>query len=155
MPSPCGEPVITLNRALDAMPAQKIFVLSISAFYATPAWPNPNDPPFVNAVAVVETMLPPQQLLTALHQIEADFGRVRTTPNAPRTLDIDLIDYHGHIMSGWPVLPHPRLHSRGFVLVPLADVAPDWVHPVSGQAVSSLIAALPQSEREAVRALTV
>ena len=68
--------------------------------------------------------------------------------NAPRTLDLDLIDYDGRVENGPPVLPHPRLKERAFVLVPVADIAPNWRHPATGQSISELIAALAAGERE-------
>jgi 2-amino-4-hydroxy-6-hydroxymethyldihydropteridine diphosphokinase len=154
IPSIAGEPDITLRFALTAMLAQKIRVAMVSAFYTTPAWPNPSDPAFVNAVAAVETSLDPQSLLLALHGIEAQFGRRRERSNAPRTLDLDLLDYGGRVEESWPLLPHPRICERAFVLVPLADVAPDWRHPVTKQPLSDLLAALPQSERAAIQRLT-
>ncbi|MDR3528376.1 MAG: 2-amino-4-hydroxy-6-hydroxymethyldihydropteridine diphosphokinase [Rhizomicrobium sp.] len=151
--SPVGPPSATLQAALNAMAAQKICVLKVSAFYQTPAWPDPSEPAFVNAVALVETSLDPPALLTALHALEAQFGRLRTRSNAPRTLDIDLLDYDGGVEEGWPLLPHPRLAERAFVLVPLADVAPDWRHPLSGRALAELLEALPKSERTAIKRL--
>jgi 2-amino-4-hydroxy-6-hydroxymethyldihydropteridine diphosphokinase len=127
--------------------AQRIRVLKVSPFYRTPAWPDPSDPPFVNAVALVQTPLGPPGLLQALHGIEAAFGRERSRPNAPRTLDLDLIDYDGRVEDGPPLLPHPRVTARAFVLRPLADVAPGWTHPVTRQSVAALLAALPEAER--------
>lgn len=153
LPSESGHPRDTILDALAVMPAQKIRVLKVSALYRTPAWPDPTDPPFVNAVALVETPLAPDDLLTALHAIEAQFGRFRSHPNAPRTLDLDLIDYDGRVEVGPPVLPHPRAASRAFVLKPLADVAPDWVHPVTGNSVVTLLAALPAADVAGVIAL--
>ena len=91
--------------------------------------------------------------METLHGIEAVFGRSRGAANAPRTLDLDLIDYNGRIEDGALVLPHPRAAVRGFVLLPLADVAPDWRHPVSGRPVQDLIAALPEGERAAINVL--
>ncbi len=133
------------------MAAQKIRVAKVSAFYSTPAWPDPSDPAFINAVAAVETNLDPQALLTALHGIEDQFGRVRSRLNGPRTLDLDLLDYEGRVSGGWPVLPHPRLSERAFVLVPLGDVAPAWRHPVTGRQLADLLEALPDDERLAVK----
>ena len=148
--SPAGSPEATLVSALGVMAAQKIRVLKVSPFYRTPAWPDPADPPFINAVVRVQTALGPQVLLAALHAIETEFGRQRSYANAPRTLDLDLIDYDGRIDTGPPVLPHPRMAERAFVLKPLASIAPDWVHPVSGQSISALLAALPEAACAAV-----
>jgi 2-amino-4-hydroxy-6-hydroxymethyldihydropteridine diphosphokinase len=73
-------------------------------------------------------------------------GRERDAPNAPRAIDLDLLDYRGAVEAGPPVLPHPRLHLRAFVLLPLAEIAPGWRHPVSRRAIGELIAALaPES----------
>jgi len=97
----------------------------------------------------VQTALDPVSLLEALHRIEQCFGRTRGARNAPRTLDLDLVDYEGRIEQGSPILPHPRIEGRGFVLYPLADVAPEWRHPISGKSVRELIAALPEDQRNA------
>lgn len=149
-----GPPQATLLASLGAMAEQNIRVLKVSNFYQTPAWPNPSDPPYVNAVAMILSPLGPLALLEALHRIEADFGRVRSHANAPRTLDLDLIDYEGRVELGPPILPHPRASQRAFVLRPLADVAPHWVHPVLHHDVKSLLAALPQDEVAAVVPIT-
>jgi 2-amino-4-hydroxy-6-hydroxymethyldihydropteridine diphosphokinase len=135
-----GSPAQTLRAALEDLQKRHIKVEGTSRFYRTPAWPDPNDPPFVNAVARVSTDLAPAALLNQLHEVEAAFGRRRGIANAPRTLDLDLLDYDGRVETGPPVLPHPRLSERAFVLVPLSDVAPSWVHPVAGQSVTSLLA---------------
>jgi 2-amino-4-hydroxy-6-hydroxymethyldihydropteridine diphosphokinase len=148
--SAAGPPVATLVAALGAMSAQKIRVLKVSSFYRNPAWPDPSDPPFTNAVALVQTPLGPAQLLAALHTIEAAFGRERARPNGPRTLDLDLIDYDGRVEDGPPLLPHPRIAARAFVLKPLADVAPNWTHPVTRKSVAALLTALPEAELAAV-----
>ncbi len=151
--SHAGPPGSTLRAALKALEKNGIGSAAVSRFYESPAWPDPSDPLFVNAVARVVTALLPAKLLETLHGIETDFGRIRGKRNAPRTLDLDLLDYDGRIEAGPPVLPHPRIAERAFVLVPLADVAPDWCHPKTRESVDRLLAAIPSHERAAIRVL--
>ena len=146
--SRAGSPRETIRAALGSIAKRGVKVADVSRFYRSEAWPNPSDPPFVNAVAKIETELWPRELLDVLHQVEAEFGRVRGEKNAPRTLDLDLIDYDGKIVKGPLELPHPRLMLRAFVLLPLRDVAPEWTHPVSGVSVFQAIAALPPATIE-------
>ncbi|GAA0539060.1 2-amino-4-hydroxy-6-hydroxymethyldihydropteridine diphosphokinase [Rhizomicrobium palustre] len=152
--SSVGEPHVTLKAALKELAAQSVRVLKVSALYRTPAWPDPADPPYVNAVAEIATERDPASLLTLLHAVEERFGRVRAHVNGPRTLDLDLLAYDERIETDWPVLPHPRLSERAFVLVPLSDIAPDWRHPVSRVPLSQLLSALPSKERDAVQRLS-
>jgi 2-amino-4-hydroxy-6-hydroxymethyldihydropteridine diphosphokinase len=146
MPSKCGPPAATLRAALGRLEALGVAVRSVSAFYRTQAWPDAADPPFINAAAVVETTLPPASLLALLHKVEAEFGRVRGPRNAPRPLDLDLIDHDGILMEGVINLPHPRLGARSFVLAPLAEVAPSWRHPRTGETAAMLLARLPDRD---------
>src|SRR5207247_11453110 len=130
------EPRDTLDAALRELSLHGVRIADVSSHYVTKAWPDPSDPPFVNAAARIETNLAPRELMTLLHETEEMFGRVRAQKNAPRTLDLDLIDYDGRVEPGPPQLPHPRLQDRAFVLVPLADIAPGWRHPANGRTVS-------------------
>lgn len=120
---------------------------AVSGLYRSPAWPDPSEPEFFNACARMRSDLGPEAILSALHAIEAAFGRRRGRPNAPRTLDLDLLDYQS--VRGGPAaapgvdLPHPRLETRDFVLLPLREVAPDWRHPALGATAADLIAQLP------------
>jgi 2-amino-4-hydroxy-6-hydroxymethyldihydropteridine diphosphokinase len=143
--SQAGTPRETIRAALGSIAKHGIEIAQVSRFYVSEAWPNPSDPPYVNAVAKIATALSPKDLLALLHQMEAEFGRVRGERNAPRTLDLDLIDFDGQRLEGDLELPHPRLLQRAFVLLPLRDVAPDWTHPVTGASISESIAALPPS----------
>jgi 2-amino-4-hydroxy-6-hydroxymethyldihydropteridine diphosphokinase len=109
--------------------------------------PPSAQPRYVNGVAAYAGSLDPAALLAALNAIEAEAGRVRGERDAARVLDLDLLDLNGVVRADPPpVLPHPRLAARGFVLRPLAEVAPGWRHPVTGQSIAALIAALPPDE---------
>jgi 2-amino-4-hydroxy-6-hydroxymethyldihydropteridine diphosphokinase len=146
---PAGAPAAQLDAALAALAARGIGVDRRSRWWRSAAWPDPADPPFVNGVAAIRTDLSPSALLAELHAVEVLLGRRRSRPNAPRSIDLDLLDHDGAIMtgdSGGLILPHPRLSARGFVLLPLRDVAPGWRHPVSGLELAALIATLPPQD---------
>jgi 2-amino-4-hydroxy-6-hydroxymethyldihydropteridine diphosphokinase len=149
LPSPDrGPPLATCRAALPALEAAGVHVIQSSRWYRSAPLPASEAPWYINGVARVGTDLAPAALLSLLHRIEDDFGRRRGVPNAPRTLDLDLLA-HGDrttVPGQWPALPHPRLHERAFVLLPLAEVAPDWRHPVSGARIGALIKALPPSQ---------
>ena len=144
--SHAGSPAETLKCALGRLRELGVKILSVSSFYETPAWPDPSAPAFVNAVATVHTALQPVELLNLLHGVETEFGRMRSAPNAARTLDIDLLDYDGRVVAEDLVLPHPRLADRSFVLVPLVEIAPAWTHPITGQRVGELLVGLPDRD---------
>ena len=108
---------------------------------------------YVNTVVAVRSVSPAIGLLRRLHALEAAFGRARRVQWGPRTLDIDIVSYHNEIHGLGAQIPHPRLAARAFVLRPLADIAPGWRHPVSGQCVQSLLSALPPQARKGLRRL--
>ena len=147
LPSNLGPPMATLAAALDALGAEGVRLVRRSPWYRSPPLSPSAQPWYVNGVALVRTTLAPDDLLALLHRIEARFGRVRGEANAARSLDLDLLDYEGRlsIASEGPVLPHPRLHERAFVLLPLRDVAPDWAHPRLGRTITDLVAALGET----------
>ena len=145
-----GAPQQTLEAALEELRNRGMQTLRLSAWYRTAPVPLSDQPWYVNAVAEVASDLAADALLAELHAVEAEFGRRRTVPNAARPIDLDLLDYHGESAAGGPgraTLPHPRMIGRAFVLRPLADLAPDWRHPVTGQAIRELLAALPPDQR--------
>jgi 2-amino-4-hydroxy-6-hydroxymethyldihydropteridine diphosphokinase len=108
-----------------------LIVNRISSLWRSLAWPDTSDPPYLNAVIQVETELTPAELLGLLHEVEYKAGRVREKRNAPRVLDLDLIAYNHIVMTeGSIILPHPRAHERAFVMGPLAEILPNWHHPV-------------------------
>lgn len=150
LPTPDGhlprETCRAAAAALDGLPGLRLQALS-RWWESAPIPPMPGAPWFVNGVARLAGPAEPAALLAALHAIEAAHHRVRPYPNAPRTLDLDLLDCHGqrHATAALS-LPHPRLAQRGFVLHPLAEVAPCWRHPVTGESVAALLARLPPQD---------
>jgi len=148
-----GPPEAGILAALRALPEHGIRPIRRSRLYRTAPVPPSGQPWYVNAVAEVESDLPPQALMAALLSVERAFGRERSVRNAARTLDLDLIDFAGRT-GRWSatndlpdlVLPHPRLAERAFVLIPLAELVPDWRHPATGTPISALIRALPPGQ---------
>lgn len=131
-------------RALTELPGARLE--SVSRWYETVPVPASDQPNYVNGVVRLARVpnfgLSPESLLSTLQAIEARFGRRRAEANAARTLDLDLIDMDGLVRSAPdPILPHPRAHLRAFVLMPLLDVAPDWVHPSIGETGRALLRA--------------
>ena len=167
LPSPIGTALETLTKALGLFAGESLAIQRISKWYATPAYPVGSGPDFVNAVALVETNLLPYKILDALHRIEGTLGRTRENRWEPRICDLDLIDCGNLILPDkktfieWRdlklsdqttrtptqlILPHPRLQDRAFVLVPMQDVSPEWVHPITGFGISEMIKALPKAD---------
>jgi 2-amino-4-hydroxy-6-hydroxymethyldihydropteridine diphosphokinase len=146
LPSALGPPLATLEAALAALEKARVAILARSPWYRSAPVPASDQPWYVNAVASIATALGPVELLALLHQVEARIGRERRTRNEPRAVDLDILDYDGLVRADAPMLPHPRMQTRGFVLLPLRDVAPGWRHPVSGAGLAELIAALPADQ---------
>lgn len=119
-----------LEAAVAALPSEGLEVIARSGWWRSAAWPDPDGPEYLNGVALVRTALPPAEALTALHRIEARFGRARGEANAARTLDLDLVAHGRTVLDGDLIVPHPRAHDRLFVMGPLAELAPAWVHPI-------------------------
>ncbi len=139
-------PEVTLRAAFGAL--CRLGEGRLSPLYDSPAWPDPSGPAYVNAVMELRTALGPEALLEALLATEAGFGRMRSDDPAlryaPRTLDLDLLAM-GDRRSATArlTLPHPRLHERDFVLLPLGDVAPGFIHPESGEGIAAMLSGLP------------
>jgi 2-amino-4-hydroxy-6-hydroxymethyldihydropteridine diphosphokinase len=172
---PFGEmqPKRTIMAAIGLFARYGLVVSKLSNLYQTPCFPAGAGPDYLNAAALVTLRqeLNAANILTMLHEIEAEFGRERISRWAGRTLDLDLLALGDSVLPDlatylhWQnlpaadqirqtpvqlILPHPRLADRAFVLVPLNDVAADWRHPISGQTVAQMLAALPEADRAAV-----
>lgn len=135
-----GDSLVILNSALATLATyRQITLQACSSWYQTKAV-GPVQPDYINACALLQVNISPQQLLETLLTIETQNGRVRTQRWAARSLDLDLLLYDDLIVSSPTLtLPHPRMRERAFVLVPLAEIAPDWIEPVSGRAIASLV----------------
>ena len=174
LPSPSGAaPRETLEAALAALEAAGLAVTARSGWFRTPAFPAGSGPDYVNGAAALAPALAPGELLARLHAVEAALGRRRGERWGPRVCDIDLLASGGIVLPdaatfrawmtregdarletpGTLILPHPRLQERGFVLAPLAEVAPDWRHPILGRTVREMLAALPAGALDGVERL--
>ncbi len=144
-----GGPQEACEAALGALRASGVSVLRRSRWYRSAPVPASDQPWFVNAVAEVSTELSAADLLDLLHGIEQEMGRERRVRDEARVIDLDLLIF-GKTVSGpgeSPVLPHPRLAERAFVVLPLAELAPDWRHPRTGQSLAGMVQALPADQQ--------
>ncbi|WP_170400822.1 2-amino-4-hydroxy-6-hydroxymethyldihydropteridine diphosphokinase [Ruegeria arenilitoris] len=167
-------PKVTLKKGIDAILRHGVVIRAVSRFFETPCFPPGAGPDYVNAAALIETDKTPEELLQVLHEVEHEFGRERVQRWGMRTLDLDLVCYDDRILPDRTVydqwlalppeaqtqqvpdqliLPHPRMQDRAFVLVPMADVAPDWRHPVLGRTVTEMLDDLPAEDVAAVTPL--
>jgi 2-amino-4-hydroxy-6-hydroxymethyldihydropteridine diphosphokinase len=128
-----------LEAAVARLSAVGLRVVKRSAWWRSAAWPDPTAPDYLNGLAIVETGLAPAEVMVALAQIEGEFGRERGERNAARTLDLDLVAHGRTVLDGPDLtLPHPRAAERLFVMGPLAQIAPEWRHPVLGETAAAL-----------------
>ena len=128
-----------------------IKILQTSSFYESLSWPNPNKPKFLNIVLKISTNFTLPELLKICKEIKKNIGRKKSTINSPRECDIDIIDYENKIINDKIILPHPRMHNRNFVLLPLFELNKDWKHPVSKHSIKTLILSLPNRDIRSIK----
>jgi 2-amino-4-hydroxy-6-hydroxymethyldihydropteridine diphosphokinase len=135
-----GDRLANLNQAIAALTPQ-MEVKAKSSVYETPPWGYEDQPKFLNQVIKAKTYLDPEPLLKHLKRLEVTLGRQESFSNGPRLIDMDILFYDDLVFNGPSlIVPHPRLHERGFVLLPLLDIAPDLVHPILKKSVREMAA---------------
>tara|TARA_B100001123_G_C15298900_1_gene1020309 strand:+ start:450 stop:962 length:513 start_codon:yes stop_codon:yes gene_type:complete len=150
-----GNRFTNIDLAISLFEKKSIKVSKKSSYYETPSYPNKNEPKFINVVISISSELNLNALIDAIIDIEKKFGRVRKFKNEPRTCDIDIIDYKNQIINYEYknlsfTIPHKKMIYRNFVLFPIKEIIPKWIHPKTKDSVSSLIEKLPQDEKNSI-----
>lgn len=147
LPSCYGVPAETFLALPALLERYGIYVLESSSLWESAPVPVSDQPWYKNAVLSVRTELSSEDMMDCLHKIERQAGRMREKRNAARSLDLDLLAYHDTVQScSYVSLPHPRMHERAFVLYPLREIAPNWIHPSMKNSLSELIESLPSNQ---------
>ena len=140
-----------IEKAKFELTQKNIIILQSSSFYESLSWPNPKNPKFLNIVIKVTTKLTPFKLIQKCKEIEISLGRKKGFKNSPRKCDIDIIDYNKKVIDSKIILPHPRMHTRNFVLLPLFEINKDWIHPIFDQHIKKLIYLLPINDISSIK----
>ena len=150
-----GDRFTNINLAISFLEGYGIKVIKKSSFYETPSYPNEENPKFINIVIMVETTLPPVDLMSVLIFIEEKLDRKRDKKNDPRTCDIDIIDYNGQILNLKYnnldlTVPHKELTKRNFILFPLQEISPKWKHPKTKDIIDDLLQRLKEEDKNSI-----
>jgi 2-amino-4-hydroxy-6-hydroxymethyldihydropteridine diphosphokinase len=148
-----GDRFKNIDLAISFLETYKINIIKKSSFYETFSYPKKSNPKFINSVIAVETKLPPVDLMSVLIFVEEKLERKRSKKNDPRTCDLDIIDYNYQIMNFKYrdlelTLPHKEMTNRNFVLYPLREIYPNWIHPLTKKNINFLIKDLKTSNNE-------
>jgi 2-amino-4-hydroxy-6-hydroxymethyldihydropteridine diphosphokinase len=150
-----GDRFTNIDLALRSLESYKIKIVKKSNFYETSSYPNKEDPKFINIVVSIDTHLPPVDLMSVLLFIEENLERKRGKRNDPRTCDIDIIDYNNQVLDFQYknlnlTVPHKKLIFRNFVLFPLQEIAPNWIHPKTKDSIDVLISKLSNEDKKSI-----
>ena len=150
-----GDRFTNINLAISFLEGYGIKVIKKSNFYETPSYPNKKNPKFINAVILIETILPPVDLMSVLIFIEERLERKRGKKNDSRTCDIDIIDYNSQILNlkfnnSELTLPHNELTKRNFILFPLQEISPNWKHPKTKEFIRDLLQKLSEDDKNSI-----
>ena len=150
-----SNPEQTFREAVTVLKEQGVMVNQMSSLWQSPAWPpSSQQPDYINAVGRASFLGVADELLQILHRVEARFGRMRSVINAARVLDLDLLSFGDFVLDRADIqVPHPRMMDRGFVLLPLSELSPDWKHPKTGEVVWDAIAKLPSCAVQSLKRL--
>ncbi len=131
LPSNNGDRKNNIKNAIKLLNEYKFNIIKVSSYYETPSYPNKSDPKFLNVCIKLKANIEAIDFLKKIKEIEIKLGRKRIKKNEPRTCDIDIIDYNRKIIKNKDlILPHPRSHLRNFVIYPLKEIEPNWIHPI-------------------------
>ena len=146
-----GNRFLNIRKTIDFMLSEKIKIKKISNFYETPSYPDNKQPKFITVVIAIEFKLDPENLLLKTLSIEKKMQRTRSIKNEPRTCDIDIIDFNSLVVNNKNInLPHPKTHERNFVLFPLQEIYPMWIHPIMNKKIDFLIENLSYKSRNEI-----
>ena len=154
LPSLTGGRINNIERAIIYLNELKFNLIKISSYYETPSYPNKSDPKFINLCIKLQSSLEPVVFLKMIKDIEFALGRTRIKKNEPRTCDIDIIDYNGQIIDSYELItPHPKSHLRNFVIYPLKEIEPNWLHPVFNKKIDSFFLELDKNSHNEITRL--
>ena len=146
-----GNKIDNIEKAKYKLVEEGIKIIKSSSYYETLSWPNPNNPKFYNIVLKVKTILDEVSLLQICKKIEKRLGRKNSPKNSPRECDIDILDYDNKKTNEQIILPHPRMHKRSFVLLPLFEINKAWKHPLNKQDIKTLISTLSNRDIRSIK----
>ena len=146
-----GNKRLNIERTKFNLIINNIKILKCSSYYESLSWPNPNNPKFLNIVLEIDTNFTPLELIKKCQEIEKKLGRKKLLKNSPRECDIDIIDFRNKKTTGDLILPHPRMNTRNFVLLPLFEINKDWKHPNLKVNIKELIFSLPNSDIRSIK----